>query len=335
MKEINQLIEQIKNKFDLNILYSLNREVSNVPPMIRIEYNTFLLQIEMIDFIAVVPKIEDVHSIKRLQILEQNHSEPIIYIAPHINVAIQKQLIKARISYIGTDMVYLFPLLCFKNKELPVKKKKTTLSIIIQPILLHIIYNYKIKNFFEFEDIKLIFHQSDTSLYRHIRTLEDLDIIELLEDSSKHKQFRLNTQNSFNELLNKMNSPIKSTTYIDADDYKRIMHNNKHLHSGERALEEFNLSVGIKTFALYYKDIKQPQWDKSNYSTNYYEGYDELQLWHYEPKEILASSMKNYNKICVDPISLYLSLQKQSKDDVRVSGAVHNLYNYIQRNFGW
>lgn len=335
MKEEYRLIEQLKEQFDLNVSVTPTKEVLKIPPMIRIEYKTFFIQIEMQNFIAAVPKNDDAHSIKRLQILQENHDEPIIYIAPYINAPMRKQLVKERISYIANDIVYLYPLLCSKNKIQVPKKKQMLLPFITQSILLHMIYNTKEKEYFEFEDIKPIFHQSDTSLYRHIQTLEDLDIIERLDDSSKNKQFRLKIQNSFHQLLSTMRSPVKSVTYIDEHDYNRITGTQKHLLAGESALEEFNLSVGTKTFALYYKDIKQETWDKSNYSTHYYEGYNELQLWHYEPKDLLGSSVHQYNNLCVDPISLYLSLKKEATDDIRVNNAIDKLYSFIQRNYGW
>ena len=335
MKEEERLLEQLKEQFDLNVSVTTGKAVLKVPPMIRIEYKTFFIQIEMQNFIAVVPKNDDVHSIKRLQILLESHDEPIIYIAPYINAPMRKQLVKEKISYVSNDMVYLFPLLCSKNKIQVPKKKKNLLPFAVQSILLYMIYNAKQREYFTFEDIKPIFHQSDTSLYRHIQTLEDLDIIERIDDNSKNKQFRLKVKNPFNQLLSIMRSPVRSVTYIDENDYNRIMAYQKHLLAGESALEEFNLSVGTKTFALYYKEIKQEQWDKSNYSTSYYEGYNELQLWHYEPKDFLASSLQQYNNQCVDPISLYLSLKKEASKDVRVGDAVDKLYNFIQGQFGW
>jgi len=334
MKEEYRLIEQLKEQFDLNVSFTPTKEVLKVPPMIRIEYKTFFIQIEMQNFIAAVPKNDDAHSIKRLQMLQEGHDEPIIYIAPYISAPMRKQLGKERISYISNDIVYLFPLLCSKNKIQVAKKKKTLLPFAVQSILLYMIYNAKEKDYFEFEDIKPIFHQSDTSLYRHIQTLEDLDIIERV-DNSKNKLFRLKVQNSFNQLLSTMRSPVKSVTYINENDYNRIMGSQKYLLAGESALEEFNLSVGTKTFALYHKDIKQVQWDKANYSSTYYEDYNELQLWHYEPKDLLASSVEQHNNLYVDPISLYLSLKKEATDDVRVSDATNKLYSFIQRNYGW
>lgn len=335
MKKTQELLNQLKDKFDLDVSYVTKNVKLKVPPMIKLAYDTFYIKVGFIDFIAVIPKTDEDYSIKRLKVLQNNHKEPIIFIAESINAPMRKQLTKAKISYLSTDIIYLYQLFCYmENKIKKLQKTRVTLPTTAQPILLHMVYN-KEKEVYTVEDFKHLYNQTDSTIYRKIIALEELNLIHKLENNTK-KEFILNKDSSLEELMHLMNSPVKSTTYIYSNDFERVMQNKECLISGESALNEFNLAVGTKTFAIYHKDIKQPEWDKCNYASNYYEDYYKLELWHYEPKIILNNFMHINSKIEVDPISLYLSLDKtRMNEDVRVNDAMRNLYNYIMERFSW
>jgi hypothetical protein len=336
MKNTQALLNQLKDKFDLDVSYVTKNVELKVPPMIRLAYDTFYLKIGFIDFIAVIPKTDEDYSIKRLKVLQNNHEEPIIFIAESINAPMRKQLTNAKISYLSNDMIYLYQLFCYReNKIKKLKKTRIKLPTTAQPILLHMVYNNKLKEVYEIEDFKHLYNQTDATIYRKIIALEELNLIHKLENNTK-KEFILNKDISLEELINSMNSPVKSTTYIYSEDFERVMQNNECLISGESALNEFNLAVGTKTFAIYHKEMKQPEWDKCNYASNYYEDYYKLELWHYEPKIMLNDFMQINSKIEVDPISLYLNLDKAERNnDIRVNDAMRNLYNYIMERFSW
>lgn len=335
MKNLKRLLEQLKEIFDLDVLYSNKKINLKVSPALKLAYEIYSVKIEFVDFLAVSSKTDEDYSIKHLEILQSKSEEPILYIQDRISAPTRIQLTKARISYVSLDILYLYPLLCLKDHAPVIKKKKRKLPIKSQLILLYMMYNRKNKELFELEDIRHLYKQTDSTIYRNIQALEDLNLIKLYKNSQK-KEFMLNKDISFMELLKSMNTPVKKITYIYNDDYNRVMQNEVYLYAGESALNNFNLAVGTKTFALLHKDISDSKWDKCNYSSHYYEDYHKLELWHYDPKVIEYDLYSDIDRNEVDPISLYLSLVKRvNVDDARVDDAISNLYDYIMEKYSW
>jgi len=328
MKNLKSLLNQLKEIFDLDILYSNKKINLKISPALKIAYEIDSVKIGFVNFLAVSSKTDEDYSIKRLEILQSKSEEPILYIQDRISKPTRVQLTKARISYASSIMIYLYPLLCLKDQTQVIKKKRHKLPIRSQLILLYMIYNRKNKKQFELEDIRHLYKQTDSTIYRNIQALEELDLIKLYKNGQK-KEFIINEDISFRELLQSMNTPVKKITYIYNDDYNKVMQNKLYLYAGESALNRFNLAVGTKTFALFYQDMSDSKWDKCNYSSHYYEDYHRLELWHYNPKLIIDGLYLDRDRNEVDSISLYLSLGKRLNiDDIRVDDAISDLYYY-------
>ena len=335
---LSKLFNSLKVKFDLSASYYSFKDEIKVPPIIRYDYEIKPLKIELIEFIALIPKNEDEESIKRIKMVQEQYKKPIVYISEKIATPIKDQLIKAHISFISSDIIYLFPMLCFQDKKIKQHKSKKILNVSAQPVLLYMLYNQKQYESFDIDSLKPFFKQSTTTLYRHINTLYILWLIEIIEEINKRKIFQLNKHFSFEEILTQMRTPIKDRTYIKQEDYERAAGKNYHLFAGESALRPFNIIVDKTTLALSYLEMKSPIWDRLHYSIRYYEEYIELQQWHYDPKEIVTivpSNNINTEQKYVDPISLYLSLKEYNDDDIRVNDSIEKLFELIKREYGW
>lgn len=337
-EDLSELFNSLKVKFDLAASYYSFKEEIRVPPIIRYEYEIKPLKIEFIEFIALIPKNQEEESIKRIKMVQEQYKKPIVYISEKIATPIKDQLIKAHISFISSDIIYLFPMLCFQDKKTKQHKSKKNLNISAQLVLLYMLYNQNQYESFDIDSLKSFFKLSTTTLYRHINALYSLGLIESIEGFNKRKIFQLNKHLSFEEMLAQMRTPIKDSTFIKCEDYERVTGKNYHLLAGESALRPFNIIVDKMTLALSYLEMKNPIWDRLHYSTRYYEEYIELQQWYYDPKEIVAimpSININVEQKYVDPISLYLSFRENNDDDIRVNDSIEELLESIKREYGW
>ncbi len=337
-KDISNLFDSIKTKFGLSASYYSSTDEIKVLPIIRYEYDIKPLKIELIEFIGLISKNPEEESFKRIKMVQEQSKKPIVYISEKISTPIKDQLIKAHISFISNDIIYLFPMLCFQDNKIKQHKSKKNLNVSAQPVLLYMLYNQKDYESFDIDSLKSFFKQSAATLYRHINTLYNLGLIESTEEFSKRKVFQLNKHISFEEILLQMRTPIKDITFIKSEDYERVIGKNYHLFAGESALHPYNLIVDKTTLALSYIEMKNPLWDRLHYSTRYYEEYIELQQWYYDPLEIVTfmpSYNTNVEEKYVDPISLYLSLRESNDADMRVNDSIEALLKSIKREYGW
>ncbi|WP_152184556.1 winged helix-turn-helix domain-containing protein [Sulfurimonas indica] len=334
-KKNKELLNTIKDKFNLSISFIKTKHNVKLPPIIKMDYEIFTIKIEFIDFVLITPKHQESESIKRINIIQEKYNLPLLYLSENIILPLQQQFLKSRISFISEQMIYLYPLLLLKKEKGEIINKRKSIPISIQPLILYILYNYKYYEYFDIETIQSELDYSTPSLYRHIKDLEDLSLISVKKDG-RTKHFQLNKKISFKDMIKLLHSPIKETIFIKDEDFQHINKNQIYCIAGKSALNQYNLAVSEQCYAVFYKDTQETAWDKLNYSSRYYDEYDEIQKWYYDPKSIIRmmKDVHTYNQNNVDPISLYLSL-RNSSDDIRVGDAIEMLFENIERIYGW
>lgn len=336
MKKRNkELLNTIKDKFNLSISFIKAKQNVKLPPIIKMDYEIFTIKIEFIDFVLISPKHQESESIKRINMIQEKYNLPLLYLSENIILPLQQQFLKSHISFISEQMIYLYPLLLLKKNRGEIIEKRKSIPISIQPLMLYILYNDKYHEYFDIETFQSELNYSTPSLYRHVKDLEDLSLINVKKDG-RTKLFQLNKKISFKDMIKLLRSPVKETIFIKDEDFQHINKNNTYCLAGKSALNQYNLAVSEQCYAVFYKDTKGTAWDKLNYSSRYYEEYDEIQKWYYDPKSIIEimKDLHAYDQNNVDPISLYLSL-RDSGDDIRIGDAIEMLFENIERIYGW
>lgn len=332
-----ELLNTLKDKFDLSISFVKANQEVKLPPIIKMEYDIELIKVEFIEFVLITPKHEESDSIKRINMIQERYNKPLLYLSENIASPLKRQFLDSHISFVSKNMIYLYPLLLIQKDrgEFVQNKNIKNINISMQPLMLYLLYNHRYDDHFSVEKIHSEFQQSIPTIYRYIQVLEDLSLIKVEKDG-RNKFFKLNQEMSFEKMIKLLRSPVKETVFIKHEDFQRINKNHQYCIAGESSLSQYNLAVSQKSYAVFYNDTKRTEWDKINYSSRYYDEYDEIQKWHYDPKSIKKMTKDSYMlyQDSVDPISLYLSL-RDSDNDVRVVDSIEQLFEEIKRLYGW
>lgn len=338
-KKHKELLIAVKDKFDLSISFVKAKQEVKLPPIIKMEYDIELIKIEFIEFVLITPKHQESASIKRINMIQERYDKPLLYLSENIASPLKRDFLDAHISFVSNNMIYLYPLLLLQKDrgEFVQNKDIRNINISMQPLMLYILYNYRYDDHFSVEKIHSEFKQSVPTIYRYIQVLEDLSLLKVEKDG-RNKFFQLNKDMSFEKMLKLLRSPVKEIVFIKHEDFQRINENHQYCVAGESSLCQYNLAVSQKSYAVFYNDTKGTEWDKVSYSSRYYDEYDEIQKWYYDPKNIkkmIKDSSMPYQD-SVDPISLYLSLRDSDNDnDARVEDSIEQLFEEIKRLYGW
>lgn len=280
-------------------------------------YDYILVEINEVKFLAIAPVYEQPTIptlVNHMKKISSAKNLPVVYHPRSLTYSKMKGLLQQKVPFIVDGKQAYLPFLgTFLQAVSDERNKNVRFSLPAQ--LLATMYLYSRETFLYIKKAVEFLPYSAMSITRAVRELEAMDLFYV----SKQKQSnilhsQLSKRELFDELVDRLASPIWKKGYINNEDITQAM-----VLAGEDALAEKSMLANILPvkYAIYRKNFDESLLKRDLIDSK---KQSELQLWLYEP---LLFSQSNIP----DPISIILSLK--NVHDERVEQAVEMLMDEV------
>ena len=309
--------------------------LGNLPVYINAAYVFMRGSLYQREVVFAIPKDLDSLSIlqteKQFALLKGNLGL-IVLCMPQIATYNRKRLIKKGVNFIVPGKQLFLPDLLIDLRESDLGDNTRRKAPALLPsaqflVIYHLIHKEK-KRRLEGESFKAIAEKTGytpTAITKAIENLKYEEIVEVSGEKEKHIRFRLERSELWHDVLKRklFINPVLKKVYRDEKPHKPFM-----LMAGASALPEYsdmNPSRQIN-YATDRTTFSELQESGRLANLNEQEGKFGLEVWKYDPLQLVGELPTN--RAVVDPISLYLSLQRHA--DERIEMALdHIIEQYI------
>jgi hypothetical protein len=319
MKELKKYIEEI-----IGIYIEVNpipvSRLGSLPLYILEGYQFYQTDFMSREILIVELKEKEEFSILQLakhqEILKEVTRKAIVFVFDDLPAFNRKRLIEKRVNFIVPGKQLYIPEFLMDLREsfnrTKSKKEKEKLIPTAQFLLLYHLLNQNNHSIDErsFKVLAEKLGYTPMAISKAVDNLKNHDLIEVTGSKEKQIHFELNRSEIWN-IANKQElwiNPVVRRVYVDELPKQSI------LKSNTSALPEYTdmnpsrqLYYAIEKTAFYAL-----QRNKELENINEYEGKYCLELWQYNPVQLVEGMNNELN--VVDPLSLYLSL-KEEKDE--------------------
>lgn len=250
------------------------------------------------------------------QIKKILHLQP-VYLFDKVDTYTRKRLVQNKTAFIVENKQMYIPylLIDFEEKKTS-KEKKEYLTPSAQCILVYHLLVESLNN----RNLKFIAETltySNMTITRSVKELEAFGLCELERSKDKRVLFVKGAREIWAAAHEKMKSPVKKTVWVE-----EIPGHQPLMNGGISALSIYtNLSADRQpTYAVSAEVYKQLKRNHELITENKKYGQIALEVWKYDPNILGVQGN-------VDPISLYLSLQKNENE--RVQQALEQMINEL------
>lgn len=301
-------------------------KIERLPLFASVSYDVFEAEVlgQQLAFIhyPVSEAVQPSKLQKECRMMETALGMPIAFVFERLEIYARNKLLELRIPFVVPYKQLYLPFLAisFNERNDRPRNERDKLTPASQCMLLYHLQvaNLQGKNFKEISDI---LGYSAMTITRAAQQLEAFDLVKTERKGEKEIKFEKKGQLLWDAAAKYLITPIKMTKFID-----KLPQNVMFFEAGERAMPYFsNLATGERlTYATSWDEFrvykKHIQDNKGEFAS--FEGQIKLEIWHYNPGLLSTRAV-------VDPLSLYLSMQKE-KDDERIEIALEELINNVK-----
>jgi len=337
---MKNIIKKLINYTD-NILGSrldpipmLKQDLGNLPMFLGEMYHLYKTRIFNQDFILIEYRYAEAFSIyqleKHIKLFRDNLLKKIVLLLENLTSIKRRRLIEKGINFIVPGKQLFMPEFLidlsenFQNPK--VKKQEEKLLPSAQNILLfHILHRGEMTKLedLSFTNLALYFGYTKMTISKAVDNLTFLEFCKVDGTKEKHLQFKADRAKLWRKALPYLINPVYKQIFVDEIPKGLFL-----LRSNESALQEYS---DMNPSRQEYYAIERGQfYDLQKMgkliNPNISEGHYCLELWKYNPVKLSEGISEKHN---VDPLSLYLSLQKNSDERER------NALEMIIKKYVW
>jgi hypothetical protein len=326
-------LNYLKELFGKNVVEEF--EINNdVPLYLKKAYTLKQLVIFNVNFVAVIPndKINGNSLKKQLITLEKQYHMPCIIISNLITSNQKRWLVKNNVMFIIPNKDIYIPqigVILNENKNLYKSSIKKVFAPITQFVFLYLFYNFlEFKNLNSFTINQLVdeLKQNKMNISRALNDLYSNKLIDKQYEGKALKfKFVLNREEFLEKGMQYLVTPVSKEYYIENEDFIEMKHQFDFTLSDVSTLSEISMLAPPKNKIYMIQKVQDKLIMEDKKMKESF--YDEvkIQVYKYDTKFLSNSNI-------IDPISLYLSLQKNN--DERTRKELDNLLRRI-KNGEW
>jgi hypothetical protein len=326
MKDIYDLIKQLKNNFHINVTLC-NKDIkfnSKIPISIKKSLFIDCVNIEDVKIMVVFMDYKTTFSKKHIQLLSEASQLPILIVKDTIHKSMTEYFIENKISFVSQNSLYLAPLLIyFKNinkqpKNISNKKLSKSANMILLSYLLNL--NEKDLTIKYYQDK---FNITAMSASRALIELNENNILDV-QTINRAKHYNLKQNIKLDNIIDKLQNPIVSTIFIKSSDLKYF--EQKYKTSFDALSQYTNITNQKQIYAIdktYFNQI-QNQHNITLYDMAYDNDIIQIELYKYIPYTT--------NTNIIDPFTLYISIKDTiNYEDTRLQDAINELNKKLEQ----
>lgn len=262
---------------------------------------------------AELPKISQLKN--NLKQIKGLFNSEVVLIVDNIPSYIRNRLIKQHINFIFPGKQLYMPNLLIQLDEKRQHRVKPGKSLSPSSQVIFIYFILDKSNTIEeysFSDLSKKFEYSPMGITNAIKHLESNNLCEVIGKKRKHISFSKSKSELWEMAIDLLINPVKETWYVESIPVKWEL-----LKSNITALANYT-DINPENTVYYATDTKSFKIMKENndfIGLNEFEGKYCLEIWKYDPMLLINSLEKNE---LVDPLSLYLSLQNNYDERIKM-----------------
>lgn len=320
---MNQIIDYLRNRIglDVEVIGNVNIHTGQLPFHLKRgnDFNEMKINDKRLVFVKPRnnehPSPDQIHlQMEQIKGILQLHP---VYIFDKVDTYTRKRLVQNKTAFIVANKQLYIPFLLIDLDE---KKLSGEIKEFLSPSAQCILIYHLIVEPLTDRNLKFIaetLSYSKMTITRSVKELEAFGLCKLERSKDKRVWFVKSAQELWIDAKEKMKSPIKKSVCVE-----EIRINQNLLRGGIAALSSYtNLSADKQpTYAVNTEIYEQLKRNHQLISENKKYGKIALEIWNYDPN-LLG------NRVNVDPISLYLSLQ--TSEDDRVQQSLEQMINEL------
>ena len=307
----------LKDIFGIDAVCQKFSDFASLSRLLVEAYDYVLVEINEVKFLAIAPVYEQPTIptlVNHMKKISSEKNLPVVYHPRSLTYSKMKGLLQQKVPFIVDGKQAYLPFLgMFLQAIGDERNKNVRFSLPAQ--LLAMMYLYSREPFLYIKKAVEFLPYSAMSITRAMRELEASELFYVEKDKQSNVlRSQLSKRELFDELVDRLASPIWKKGYINNEDITQAM-----VLAGEDALAEKSMLANILPvkYAIYRKNFDESLLKRDLIDSK---KQSELQLWLYEP---LLFSQSNIP----DPISIILSLK--NVHDERVEQAVEMLMDEV------
>ena len=333
MKELIKYINEVFGTL-IEIKFIPKNELGRLPLYVLENYTFYhTALINRTVLLAALNNSEDISILqltKNQQIIAEATNYPVIFVFDDLPAHNRNRLIEKKVNFIVPKKQLYIPDLLMDLREsfgrTKTKKEKEKLLPTAQFILLYHLLNQQ-SNSIEARSFKVLAEKlgyTPMAISKAVDNLKSHDLIEVVGTKEKQIHFSLNRAEIWRIAKQQelWINPVVRRVYVDELPKLNL------LKSNTTALPEF--SDMNQSRQLYYAIEKTAfyalQRNKELENVNEYDGQYCLELWQYDPVQLVEGMYNDHD--VVDPLSLYLSLKDEQ--DERIEMALEQIEEKLQ-----
>jgi hypothetical protein len=331
--------EYFSNVLGLEIQIDLaeKKDLMDLPLYIRDSYLIYRTVLFDMSLVLLEPKVQEGIKISQISanmdLVLKRMGYPVVVLLNTCTALQRRRLIEKRINFIVPGTQLFLPELLMDLSEVYKSQSRSGKGQLLRPsaqflIIFHLLHSVSRFNLAEynFKSVAAMTGYSPMSITLAAENLEKLGMIDIIGTKDKVMSFRYDKKDLWEQVLASglFRNPVRLKVFVDKkpEDIELMKCNIS-------ALSEYSeLSPGAQEFyAIDNNDFQYLEESNVKENVNMDEGRFCLEVWRYNPRRIWGDLSSNQS--CVDPLSLYISLQ-DSKDE-RIEMALEQ----IIREFQW
>jgi len=251
---------------------------------------------------------------KQMQFVVQKIGIPVVYVFDKVISYNIKRLIQKGVNFIIPNKQLFIPALMMDLRKMPetIPQKTELLTPIAQLVLLYHLQKERL-NGFTTQQLTDKLNQTYRTMSRAVKSLEELDLCNLVGGKEKQIQFTANGKVLWLKAQNFFQNPVERIVFTD-----ELPEDGKTYTSNINALAHYSM---LNDETRRYYAINKNEVKNLAVETNKYAGDNVIEIWRYNPKQLSNNGF-------VDKLSLYLLLKNDS--DERVQNELEQIINEIQ-----
>ena len=242
---------------------------------------------------------------KQMKLVEQKTTLPVVFVFTNVASYNLTRYVKKGINFIipGKQMFIPALMISLRKAQKTVLQKAEYLFPVAQFILLYHLQKEKLTGM----TAKILAEKLDQSYRttnRAVNNLVDLGLCRLIGKKDKLLEFVYFGKELWKESLNYLQNPIEKHFFTEKYDLDRDIA----FVSGINALARYTMinDESKRVYAIYKRNISN-----LNVEANKYGGYNEIELWKYDPKPLSKDGM-------IDKLSLFLLFRNDVNERIQM-----------------
>ncbi len=334
----NKIQEYLYNVVGLDIQLDLlgKNDLQDLPLYIRDSY--MIYKTILFDKFLLLLEPKEIEGIRislisaNMDVVRSRMGYPVVVLLNNCNALQRSRLIEKGINFIVPGLQLYLPELMMDLREVYPSQTRSGKGQILRPsaqflLIFHLLHSgtrYDLTEY-NFKSISAITGYSPMTITLAAENLEKLGLISIIGTKDKFMRFSYDKKELWETLHTSglVRNPIRSRVFVD-----KMPTDIQLLKCNVSALSEYSdLSSGdLGYYAIDNTDFRNLEERNVLENVNTDEGRFCLEVWRYNPRRIWGDLLSNHS--CVDPLSLYISLQDIT--DERVEMALEQIIQEFQ-----